>query len=65
MSDIAVNNNFINEIPDDADIIITHKDLTDRAKQKMPGTHHISVDNFLSSPEYDKLIKGIAATRAQ
>jgi mannitol PTS system EIICBA or EIICB component len=52
-----------NDIPDDADIVITHKDLTDRARRKLPGAHHVSVDNFLGSPRYDEVVKGIASTR--
>src|SRR5699024_2679316 len=44
--DIDVTNSAINQIPDDADIVITHKDLTDRAKTKIPGAYHISVENF-------------------
>ncbi|PYZ91924.1 PTS mannitol transporter subunit IIBC [Salipaludibacillus keqinensis] len=55
--DINVSNTAISNIPDDADVVITHKDLTPRAKDKIPTAHHISVDNFLSSPEYDKLIE--------
>jgi len=54
--DILVTNKAINEIPDDADIVITHKDLTDRAKAKLPSAEHISVDNFLNSPKYDELV---------
>jgi PTS system mannitol-specific IIC component len=63
LSDLIVENKAINEIPDDADVVITHKDLTDRARVKMPQAHHVSVDNFLSSPEYDELIKRIASAR--
>lgn len=55
--DITVINTAINEIPNDADIVITHKSLTDRAKAKAPQVEHISVDNFLSSPKYDELVK--------
>lgn len=55
--DMDVTNSSISTLPDDADVVITHKDLTPRAKNKLPGAHHISVDNFLSSPEYDKLIE--------
>lgn len=54
--DITVTNKAINEIPEDADIVITHKDLTERAKQKRPDAEHISVDNFLGSPKYDELV---------
>ncbi|MFD1065897.1 PTS mannitol transporter subunit IICB [Oceanobacillus locisalsi] len=58
-SDIAIDvtNKAINEIPDDADIIITQKSLTDRAKAKRPDAEHISVDNFLNSPRYDELVE--------
>ena len=63
LSDIEVKNTAVNQIPDDADVIITHKDLTDRARQKMPGAQHISVDNFLGSPKYDELIDEISTAR--
>ncbi|QKY70334.1 PTS mannitol transporter subunit IICB [Lentibacillus sp. CBA3610] len=52
---IDVNNTAIKAIPDDADIVITHKDLTDQAKEKLPSAEHISVENFLNSPKYDEL----------
>lgn len=55
--DIYVTNTAINEIPDDADIVVTHKDLTDRAKAKLPTAEHISVENFLNSPKYDELVE--------
>lgn len=55
--DISVTNTAINNLPSDADIVITHKDLTDRAKAKLPNATHISVDNFLNSPKYDELIE--------
>lgn len=55
--EITVSNTAINDIPDDADIVITHKDLTERAREKLPSAEHISVDNFLNSPEYDKLVE--------
>ncbi|CAG9620221.1 PTS mannitol transporter subunit IICB [Sutcliffiella rhizosphaerae] len=54
---IDVTNSSINNIPLDADIVITHKDLTDRARAKHPDATHISVDNFLNSPKYDELIE--------
>ena len=51
-----VEHNAVNEIPADADIVVTHKDLTDRARQTNPNALHISVEDFINSPEYDKLI---------
>jgi PTS system mannitol-specific IIC component len=55
--DIVVVNTAINDIPDDADIIITHKSLTERAKTKAPNKKHISIDNFVSTPIYDELVE--------
>jgi mannitol PTS system EIICBA or EIICB component len=63
LTDIEVKNTAINQIPDDADVVITHKDLTDRARQKLPGAEHVSVDNFLGSPKYDELIDEISSAR--
>jgi mannitol PTS system EIICBA or EIICB component len=54
--DIEVTNTAINQLPEDADIVITHKNLTDRAKEKCPNAYHVSVENFLNSPKYDELI---------
>ncbi|KRG14769.1 PTS mannitol transporter subunit IICBA [Lederbergia galactosidilytica] len=54
--DISVSNAAISNLPADAQIVITQEELTSRAQNKVPNAYHISVDNFLSSPEYDKLI---------
>ncbi|MFJ5716761.1 PTS mannitol transporter subunit IICB [Neobacillus sp. NPDC093127] len=57
--DITVINTAINNLPNDADVVVTHKDLTDRAKAKLPNVTHISVENFLNSPRYDELINDL------
>jgi mannitol PTS system EIICBA or EIICB component len=53
---ISVTNTSISNLPPDAQIVVTQEELTPRAKDKVPNAYHVSVDNFLSSPEYDKLI---------
>lgn len=58
--DINVNNNAIEEIPGDADIVFTHHTLTSRAQSVAPNAEHISIDNFVDSPEYDKLVNRLA-----
>ncbi|MEW9670451.1 PTS mannitol transporter subunit IICB [Ammoniphilus sp. 3BR4] len=60
LADITVINTAISEIPQDADIVITQKTLTDRAKAKLPQAEHISIDNFLGSPKYDELVNRLA-----
>ncbi|WKA54779.1 PTS mannitol transporter subunit IICBA [Planococcus shixiaomingii] len=56
---VTVTNTAISTIPADSQIVITQEKLTPRAQNKIPGAYHISVDNFLSSPEYDKLIASL------
>ncbi|GAJ98252.1 PTS system, mannitol-specific IIB component [Geomicrobium sp. JCM 19055] len=52
-----MSNTSISNIPSDADLVITHKDLTTRAKEQQPNAEHISVDNFLNSPRYTELVE--------
>ncbi len=54
---VAVTNAAVNEIPSDADIVITHETLTDRARGVAPQATHIGIEDFLKSPEYDKLVE--------
>jgi PTS system mannitol-specific IIC component len=57
---VTVINTAISEIPSDADIVITHTSLTDRARNQAPQAEHISIDNFMKSPEYDELVKRLS-----
>ncbi|WP_339236896.1 PTS mannitol transporter subunit IICB [Paenibacillus sp. FSL R5-0517] len=55
--DVTVTNTAISDIPPDADVVITQQILTDRARSVAPNAEHISIDNFLKSPEYDALVE--------
>ncbi len=55
--EITVKNIAISNLPTEADIIFTHKELTDRAKAKQPDVYHVSIDNFLNSPSYDEIVE--------
>lgn len=61
--DINVINLAINNLTSDADIVITHKDLTQRAKQYTPNAHHISLTNFLDSDLYSQLVNELVAAQ--
>ncbi len=60
---INVINLAINNLTSDADIVITHKDLTQRAKQYAPNAHHISLTNFLDSDLYSQLVNELVAAQ--
>ncbi|UCB29564.1 PTS mannitol transporter subunit IICBA [Duffyella gerundensis] len=52
---ISVTNTAINALPGDVDIVITHRDLTERAMRQAPQAQHISLNNFLDSNLYNNL----------
>ena len=55
--DVTVVNKAIANLTDDVDIVISHQDLTDRARHGAPSATHVSVDNFLGSPRYDEVVE--------
>ncbi|EMR35569.1 MULTISPECIES: PTS mannitol transporter subunit IICBA [Vibrio harveyi group] len=62
---IHVTNLAIDSLPESADIVITHKDLTDRARKHAPNAHHISLTNFLDSEMYNQLVTKLLAAQNQ
>jgi PTS system mannitol-specific IIC component len=63
-SDVKVVNIAIANLVDDVDLIVTHQDLTPRARDKAPSAQHVSVDNFMSSPRYDEIVEELKVTNA-
>nr|WP_154324361.1 PTS mannitol transporter subunit IICBA [Pantoea sp. 201603H] len=55
LSNISVTNSAINSLPGDVDLVITHRDLTERAMRQAPHAQHISLSNFLDSGLYTDL----------
>ncbi len=60
---ISVTNLAINSLPEDVDIVITHKDLTDRARKHAPNAHHMSLTNFLDGEMYNNLVTQLLAAQ--
>lgn len=56
---ISVSNAAINDLAD-ADIVITQGELTARAKAKLPGAQHFSIENFMDASFYDDLVARLA-----
>lgn len=56
-SQIKVINKAIDEIPADAKLVITHHNLTKRAKNQAPQAEHVSIQDFLQTPAYDLLVE--------
>ncbi|MDQ0730345.1 PTS mannitol transporter subunit IICBA [Arthrobacter sp. B1I2] len=54
--DVKVTNASIANLSDTYDVVVTHQDLTERAKPATSSAVHYSVDNFMSSPSYDEIV---------
>jgi len=58
--EIEVSNKAIEDIPDDAQIVITHENLTNRARNAAPQAEHISIQDFIQTPAYDLLVERVS-----
>ncbi|MFC5850080.1 PTS mannitol transporter subunit IICBA [Deinococcus petrolearius] len=58
---IEVTNTAIDAIPADADIVVTQQNLTSRARAKAPQARHVSIDNFIGNPIYDRMVTELQA----
>ena len=55
--DVRVTNASIANLKDDYDVVVTHQDLTERAKPATSSAVHVSVDNFMNSPRYEEIVE--------
>ena len=63
LSNISVTNCAINNLPPDVDLVITHRDLTERAMRQVPQAQHISLTNFLDSGLYTSLTERLVSAQ--
>ncbi len=61
-ADVTVVNKAIANLTDDVDLVVTHQDLTERARQRTGSAVHVSVDNFMGSPRYDEIVELLGQT---
>ncbi|MEC5320433.1 PTS mannitol transporter subunit IICBA [Brenneria populi subsp. brevivirga] len=63
LKNVSVTNCAINNLPPDVDLVITHRDLTERALRHAPQAQHISLTNFLDSRLYSDLVARLTAAQ--
>ncbi len=56
---IKVVNAAINEIPNDADIVIAHRELAERVQNASPRTEHIFIEAFVNNTIYDEIVENL------
>jgi mannitol PTS system EIICBA or EIICB component len=64
LTDVTVVNVAIANLEDTYDLVVTHQDLTLRARDKTPSAQHVSVNNFMNSPKYDSIVEELKHTNA-
>lgn len=62
--DVTVTNSAISNLADSYDLVVSHRDLTERARQRTPSAVHVSVDDFMSSPRYDEIVEQLEQTNS-
>lgn len=60
--EVKVTNAAISNLTDTYDVVVSHRDLTARARQKTPSAAHVSVEDFMSSPRYDEIVEQLQRT---
>jgi mannitol PTS system EIICBA or EIICB component len=58
--EIAVQHTSVDEIPGDTQLVISHANLTERARAAAPHARHFSITNFVNAPEYDEIVAELA-----
>ncbi|MFK3711599.1 PTS mannitol transporter subunit IICB [Leclercia adecarboxylata] len=61
MLNVTVANASVSSIPEDTDLVVTHADLLNRARQnnKNPETQFISIKNFIEAKQYDRVLEHV------
>lgn len=60
--EIEVMHSAVDEIPTDADIIICHENLVNRAINRVPKAEHLTIKDFLNNPVYDELVERLQSS---
>lgn len=55
--DIEVANSSVDTIPRDADIVVSHVNLVERAKRNSPNAEHIFIESFLKDDKIEELFE--------
>jgi len=55
--DIKVIHTAIEDVPSDAEMIVTHSSLAARARKEHPSVEVVPINSFVGAPEYDAIVK--------
>ena len=58
--DVKIINRSIENIPAEADLVICHQNLLERAKRAISSAEFITINNYVAAPQYDDLVKRLS-----
>ena len=61
--DIEVTHASVSNIPPEAQIVVTHQDLKERAMKSAPQSRLVTITNFMTEPEYDELVESLKTNK--
>ena len=61
--DIEVTHASVSSIPPEAQIVVTHQDLKERAMKSAPQARLVTITNFMTAPEYDELVESLKTNK--
>lgn len=64
ITDIQVEHAPVMNLPQEADLLVTHTSLEQIVKEKQPDTKLITIQDYLNAPEYEELVNQIKSARA-
>lgn len=62
--DLTVVHAAIEAIPSDADLVVVHENLAERARNARPGVEIVTIESFLGDPSLDRLADDLTRTKA-
>ncbi len=65
LEDVAVSHASVSEIPEAAQVVVTHKDLRERAAHSAPQAQLVLISNFMAAPEYDELVEELKKNKEE
>lgn len=63
ITDVAVPHARVTDLPQRADVIVTHESLAGVVRDRQPDTMLVTISDYLNAPQYDELVRKIAAAR--
>ncbi len=61
LKEIEVLHTSVSSIPSEAQVVVTHSSLKERAAKSNPSAKLVLITNFMAAPEYDQLVEELKA----